>query len=129
MHFLITWYVHRTEVFNKWWEKEGVNNENYVYHERALTQFQNIYLPHNLQVCIFKNSSYECWVTRLPDKAGGKGKSGGFRVVLVLDLEEELLLLQGIFRRTHLQFNGNSGKYDKQYKALLKALASEFCSI
>ncbi|OGC83490.1 hypothetical protein A3D68_00975 [Candidatus Adlerbacteria bacterium RIFCSPHIGHO2_02_FULL_52_17] len=122
----MTWRVQRTESFDKWWKKEGVEEKNYEYHERALVEFQNITLPHNVQTCIFKNASFECWVTRLPDKVRRQGKSGGFRVVFILDLEEKVLLLQGLFRRAHLRFEGSSGKYDDQYEALIKALAQEF---
>ncbi len=64
----MSWSVQRTESFDKWWKKEGIEDKNYEYHERALTEFQNIPLPHQMQSCVFKNSSFECWVTRLPDK-------------------------------------------------------------
>jgi hypothetical protein len=79
-----------------------------------------------VQTCIFKNTSFECWVLRLPDKARKKGKSGGFRTVFVLDLEDEPLLLQGIFRREHLSFQGQGGKHDDAYDQLIKDLTQEF---
>ncbi len=119
----MAWHVQRTESFDKWWKKEKVEDKNYEYHDQALREFQNILLPHAVQSCIFKNTSFECWVTRLPDKVRQQGKSGGFRVVLILDLEEKVILLQGIFRRNHL---GNDGKYDNQYAELIRALAQEF---
>ena len=122
----MAWVVKRTESFDKWWKKESVENKNYEYCEVALVEFQNIPLPHERQSCIFKNSSFECWVTRLPDKVRQKGKSGGFRVVLVLDLEEKILWLQGIFRRDHLKYQGSSGKYQDQYELLIKNLGSDF---
>ncbi len=122
----MAWKIQRTESFNKWWKKEGVEDSNYTYHEKALQEFRNIPLPHNVQTNIFKNASFECWVTRLPDKARQRGKSGGFRVVLVVDLEEGTILLQGIFRRDHLGWQGNAGKYDDQYEQLIKELAQQF---
>lgn len=125
----MTWRVERTESFDKWWKREGVHDGNYEYHERALSEFQNITLPHSVQTCIFRNSSFECWVSKLPDKIRKQGKSGGFRIVLVLDLEEKRLLLQGIFRRDHLQYHGSNGRYDDQYEDLLKALAQEFIDV
>lgn len=122
----MTWRVERSENFNKWWKKECVEDANYQYHEHALGDFQNTSLPHSVQSCIFRNTSFECWVTRLPDKVRKQGKSGGFRVVLVLDLEEKVLWLQGIFRRNHLSWQGSSGKHDEAYALLVKALAQEF---
>jgi mRNA-degrading endonuclease RelE of RelBE toxin-antitoxin system len=122
----MTWRVERTESFDKWWKKEKIEEANYIYHQRALEEFQPIPLPHNVQTCIFKNTSFECWVTRLPDKVRKKGKSGGFRVVFVLDLEEKVLLLQGIFRRDHLSWKGSSGKYDDGCDGLVKDLAQQF---
>ncbi|MDO8552092.1 MAG: hypothetical protein Q7S01_01020 [bacterium] len=122
----MAWRVERTASFDKWWKKESVDEGNYQYHERALEEFQNIPLPHNVQTCFFRNSSFECWVTRLPDKVRKRGKSGGFRVILVLDLEEKTLLLQGIFRRDHLSYQGSGGKHDDAYNYLIKALAQEF---
>jgi mRNA-degrading endonuclease RelE of RelBE toxin-antitoxin system len=123
----MAWKVERTESFDKWWKKEVVGDGNYKYHKQALADFQNTALPHHeVQVRIFQNASYECWVTRLPDKMRKKGKSGGFRVVLVLDLEEKVLYLQGIFRRGHLSYKGNGGKHDEAYAELLKNLAREF---
>ncbi len=122
----MAWRVERTESFDRWWKKEKVEEANYKYHKQALEDFQPISLPHNVQSCIFKNTSFECWVTRLPDKMRQQGKSGGFRVVLVLDLEEKVLWLQGIFRRGHLSWQGSSGKHDDAYDALVKDLAQQF---
>ena len=122
----MAWQVERTDSFDKWWKKEGVHDGNYRYHASALEDFQNIPLPHEVQSCIFRNASFECWVTRLPDKIRQQGKSHGFRVVFVLDLEEKRLLLQGIFRRANLGFAGSGGKYDDAYDALVKELAKRF---
>ncbi|MDO8521120.1 MAG: hypothetical protein Q7S52_03320 [bacterium] len=122
----MAWVIKRTESFDKWWKKEDVEDGNYKFHEKALQEFRNIPLPHNVQTNIFKNASFECWITRLPDKDRNKGKSGGFRVVLVLDIEDDVMLLQGIFRRDNLSFQGQGGKYDDAHKQLLKDLAREF---
>lgn len=122
----MAWTVSRSESFDKWWKKEKVADSNFKYYEAALAEFQNVPLPHNIQSQIFQNTSYECWITRQPDKARGVGKSGGFRVVLVLDLEEKRLILQGIFRRDHLSYHGNSGKYDIAHATLIADLAREF---
>ncbi len=122
----MTWQIEKSDTFNKWWKKESVDENNYAGHERSLQEFQNIPLPHNVQSCIFKNKSFQCWVTRLPDRARKQGKSGGFRVVVVLDLEDKVLHLQGIFRRDHLKFEGCGGKYQSQYDELLGELAKAF---
>ena len=122
----MSWRVERSDSFNKWWAKENIHDGNYPYHKRALQEFQNISLPHSVQVCLFKNSSFECWETRLPDKIRQQGKSGCFRVILIIDLEEQALLLQGIFRRAHLGWKGSIGKYDEAPLSLIKALAQEF---
>ncbi len=125
----MTWKIQRTESFDKWWKKEKVNDSNYHYYEKALQDFRNITLPHNVQVSIFKNSSFEFWVARLPDKARKQGKSGGLRVIFVLDLEDNVLLLQGIFRRENLRFQGQGGKHDGAYEQLLKDLAVQFVHV
>lgn len=122
----MTWKIERTESFDKWWKKEKVSESNYKYHEKALQDFRNIPLPHNVQTSIFKNSSFECWISRLPDKARKQGKRSGFRVMFILDLEDEVLLLQGIFRRDNLDYEGQSGKYQDSYEQLLKELAHQF---
>lgn len=122
----MTWKVQKTESFDKWWKKEKVDNGNYKYHEKALQDFRNVSLPHNVQTKIFENSSFECWATRLPDKARKQGKSGGFRVVFILDIEDGILLLQGIFRRGNLKWHGQGGKHDYAYEQLLKDLAQKF---
>ena len=122
----MSWSVERSESFNKWWKKEDVADSNYKSYEIALGEFQNTSVPHDVQVRIFKNTSYECWVTRQPDKARKQGKSGGFRVVLILDLEEKRLILQGIFRRDHLSYKGSSGKHNQAYDTLIADLAKEF---
>jgi mRNA-degrading endonuclease RelE of RelBE toxin-antitoxin system len=120
------WKVCKTESFEKWWKKEDINDDNYKYHKKALEEFRNVCLPHNIQTSFFRNSSFECWATRLPDKVRKQGKSGGFRVVFILDLEDKILLLQGIFRRYHLNYQGQSGKYDDSFEKLVKDLAKEF---
>lgn len=122
------WRVERSASFDKWWQKEDVADGNFPYHKRALEEFQNIPLPHSVQVCLFKNTSFECWETRLPDKIRRQGKRSGFRVVLILDLEEKILWLQGIFRRAHLGWKGSNGKYDYAHTELIKALEQEFVS-
>lgn len=122
----MAWKIQRTENFDKWWNKEKIHDNNYKYHEKALQDFRNISLPHNVQVKIFENSSFECWAARLPDKARQQGKSGGLRVIFILDLEDNILLLQGIFRRCNISYQGQSGKYDQAYEQLLKDLAQQF---
>ena len=124
--YTMAWEVQKTESFNKWWKKEKVDDSNYPYHEKALQDFRNISLPHDVQTSIFRNSSFECWVTRLPDKARKQGKSGGFRIAFILDLEDDILLLQGIFRRGNLKWKGKNGKHDDVYEQLLKDLAQQF---
>ena len=47
-------------------------------------------------------------------------------MIFILDLEENVLLLQGIFRRDNLGFQGQSGKYDQAYEQLLEDLARQF---
>ena len=122
----MSWKIQRTDSFDKWWKKENIEDSNYKYHETALQEFRNIPLPHNMQTSIFKNISFECWVTRLPDKARKTGKRGGFRIVFIIDLEDEIILLQGIFRRDHLSYQGSGGKHDDAYSELIKDLAGEF---
>ncbi len=122
----MAWEIQRTESFDKWWKKENIEEGNYKYHEQALKDFRNVSLPHNLQSCLFRNSSFECWITRLPDKARKQGKSGGFRVLFIIDIEEEVILLQGIFRRSSLGYKGSDGRYDTTYEQLVKDLAQEF---
>ena len=118
--------IQRTDSFDKWWKKENIEDSNYKYHERALMDFKNVTLPHNVQSCLFKNSTFECWVSRLPDKARKQGKSGGFRVIFIIDIEEEIILLQGIFRRDNLGYKGQGGKHDASYEQLIKDLSQEF---
>lgn len=62
----------------------------------------------------------------MPDKARRKGKSGGFRVIFVIDLEEGTILLQGIFRRDNLSYKGEGGKHDNAQRELLADLFQEF---
>ena len=94
------WKVERTQTFDKWWDKEGVANGNYKYHEEALKQFNNrISLTHDVQCPFFRNIHYECWSVRMPDKIRHQGKRGGFRVVFVIDLNEKILFLQGIMQQ------------------------------
>jgi mRNA-degrading endonuclease RelE of RelBE toxin-antitoxin system len=125
----MAWRVQRTESFDKWCKKEGIHDGNYAYHQKALEEFRNIPLPHNVQSRIFQNSSFECWIARLPDKIRKQGKKGGFRVVFIIDLEESIILLQGIFRRNNLSYEGSSGKYDAACDELIKSLASRFIEI
>lgn len=120
------WRVERTKSFDKWWKRGKVNDSNYRYHKKALENFKNISLPHDVQICHFRNTSFECWATRLPDKVRKQGKSKGFRIIFVLDIEEKILWLQGIFRRTNLRYKGQNGKYDTAYGELVKNLATEF---
>ena len=122
----MSWEIQRTESFDKWWKKEKIEDSNFVYHEKALQEFRNINLPHNVQTSIFKNTRFECWVARLPDKARKSGKSGGFRVVFVIDLEDDILMLQGIFRRCNLSYNSKGAKHDDAYEILVRSLAQEF---
>lgn len=120
------WEVVETEVFEKWRKKETISDKDSGFHKRALQNFANLSLPHNVQTCHFKTTRYQCWESRLPDKARNKGKSGGFRVVFILDLEDKRLLLQGIFRREHLDYKGSSGKYTGHHTDLLNDLKKEF---
>lgn len=122
----MSWQIQRTESFDRWWEKENIHNSNYQYHEAALQEFKNVPLPHNIQNCHFRNSSFECWSARLPDKIRKQGKSGGFRIIFIIDIEEGIIYLQGIFRRGNLGFKDQGGKYDTAHGDLIKDLARQF---
>jgi hypothetical protein len=124
----MVWEVERTKSFDKWWKKEKVDDQNFNFHKSALQDFETVNVPHNVSTMIFRNSTYECWITRLPDKVKKQGKRSAFRVVLVLDIEEQKLLLQGIFRRDNLNFKRSSGKFQKQYNELVSELAVSFIS-
>jgi len=125
----MVWQIERTESFDKWWKKENIEESNYEAYKNALQEFKNVTLPHNRQSCLFRNERYECWITRLPDKARRQGKSGGFRVILILDLEENILKLQGIFRRNNLGYKNMSGKYDDALRELIDKLCKEFTDV
>lgn len=125
----MAWKVERTESFDRWWEKEKVDDQNFKFHEKALKEFETVNVPHNVSAMIFQNSSYECWTTRLPDKVRKQGKRSAFRVILILDIEEQTLFLQGIFRRDNLNYKGSAGKYQSQYDALLRELAANFVKV
>jgi|AntRauTorcE11897_2_1112592.scaffolds.fasta_scaffold33169_2 hypothetical protein len=125
----MAWKVKKTESFDKWWKKEKVDDQNFKFHEKALKDFETVNVPHNVSAMIFQNSNYECWTTRLPDKVRKRGKRSAFRVVLILDIEEQTLFLQGIFRRDNLNYKGSAGKYQSQHDALLRDLAASFVKV
>jgi hypothetical protein len=116
------WDVVETETFQKWRKKAGIEDEQFEFLLEAFKEFRNVDLGHEVQSCLFRTERYQCWRQRLPDIVRKTGKSGGFRAIFVLDLEDKKLLLQGIFRRNHLDFKGSSGKYQHQHDSLLEEL-------
>lgn len=120
------WKVRKTPAFDNWWKKEKVDDGNFKHHAQALAVFENVPVPNDKRSLIFQTPRFQCWVTRLPDKVRRQGSSEGFRVVLILDIEDKTLLLMGIFRRKNLDFRQSTGKYQNQYDDLIADLKNQF---
>ncbi len=61
----------------------------------------------------------------MPDPENNSGVSGGFRLVIRLDVETKRIILEIIIRRQNLQWKGSSGKYQKKWDECLAIFKKE----
>jgi hypothetical protein len=85
--------------------------------------FQNTYqLSRQKKVFWTTNNRFEIWVVRLPNPEANKGKRGGFRLVLFLDLNERTINLEYIEERDEMGFKDEGVKKKNKYSAFIEDL-------
>ena len=71
---------------------------------------------------------YQIWVASIGDPNARKGKSGGYRVLYILDVECHSIYITRLFPRNLLnctEIKGSSGKKQKQWDSYLEDLKKE----
>jgi mRNA-degrading endonuclease RelE of RelBE toxin-antitoxin system len=120
------WTIIETEGFKKWCKKNGVDEETISFFKRPLQQFDKGVRIHEKQTRLVSDDVYEIWYVRMPDKKFEAGKKSGFRIVFVLDIEEKILILEGIFRRKFLNYKTETGKFQSNFETLIDDLAFQY---
>ena len=62
------------------------------------------------------------FVIRVPNPARGQGKSGGFRLIMLYDTEQNFAEIGKIFKRTDLTYRGNTGKRQEEFDEYVQAM-------
>jgi hypothetical protein len=85
-----------------------------------LTRQKKVYwTPHN---------RFEIWVVRVPNPEANKGKSGGYRLVLFLDLTEKTINLEYLEERDEMGFRDEAPKKRDKYSAFIEELKAVLSS-
>jgi len=107
------WLFNKTSEFVKCSEKLGISEETHIAIENWVTSVGRI--ETGRQKIIFRSprNSFEIWIARIPDPESNKGKSGGFRLVYILNLKENAVYVDKMEKRSSMGF-GDERPRDKQ---------------
>jgi hypothetical protein len=117
------WSIEESCKFNDWCKTESISNEVINSLKVALIEFRR--QPTNRTKTLFRKGFYEIWDIHVPDPENNSGVSGGFRLVIRLDVETKRIILEIIIRRQNLQWKGSSGKYQKKWDECLAIFKKE----
>ena len=68
---------------------------------------------------------FEIWVAKIPNPDANKGKSGGYRLIYYIYIEEQKLFVDKIENRKNLDYKRAKGKNQKKWNKYLSTLKKE----
>jgi len=71
--------------------------------------------PRNKRPFISPNNIFEIWMAGIGNPDANKGKSGGFRFIYYIIINEKKLFVDLIENRKNLDYKGSSGKNQKKW--------------
>lgn len=81
--------------------------------------------PRNSRPFISPNNIFEIWMARIGNPDANKGKSGGFRFIYYIVVNEKKLFVDLIENRKNLDYKGSSGRNQKKWDCHFAELKKE----
>lgn len=81
--------------------------------------------PRNSRLFVSPNKIFEIWVAGIPNPDANKGKSGGYRLMYYIIINEQKIFIDKIEDRKNLDYKGSKGKNQKKWDKYLSTLKKE----
>ena len=119
------WNYIETEEFIRSCEKTGISqNVKDAIEQWAKTVKRQI-TPRNKKFFLSPRNIFEIWIAGIGNPDANKGKSGGYRFIYYLLLEERKIFIDKIDDRKNLDYKGSNGKNQKKWNERLVELKKE----
>ena len=79
----------------------------------------------NKKIYSHPQNIFEIWVAKIPNPDANKGKSGGYRLIYYIYIEEQKLFVDKIENRKNLDYKREKGKNQKKWNNHLVTLKKE----
>ena len=121
----MSWILVERESYVRMCDGNNVSDEVREYIKAWAPTFQNIYeLSRQKKIYWSPHNIFEIWSVGIPNPNANKGKSGGFRLILFLDLTGKTINLDFIEPRDELGFKKEGPKKKSKYQEYIVALKS-----
>lgn len=109
------WNYIETEDFIRYCEENNVSqNVKDAIKEWAKSVKRQI-TPRNTRPFISPHNIFEIWIARIGNPNANKGKSGGYRFIYYIHINERKLFIDRIEERKNLNYKGSRGKNQKKW--------------
>lgn len=121
----MAWILVEREQFVRMCEKLGVSSRVREAITIWASSVKRSEAPRQKLVFRSPNNRYEAWAAGIPNPDANKGKSGGYRVVFFIDLNERSLNLDFIEERDHLGFKNEGDRRKQKYNDYISEVKKE----
>lgn len=124
------WNYIETEDFVRSCERNNISQDVKVSIEGWAKSVRRQITPRNKRPFISPNNIFEIWIAGIGNPDAKKGKSGGYRFVYYIHIEERKLFVDRIEERKNLDWKRSTGKeqkkWDKHFIELKKELLKKY---
>lgn len=119
----MSWILVEREMYVRMCDENAVSDEVREQVRAWAPTFQHAYqLSRQKKIYWSPHNIFEVWSVGIPNPDANKGKSGGFRLVLFLDLMGKTINLDFIERRDELGFKNEGSKKKDKYHSYIESL-------
>lgn len=124
------WNYIETEFYIRSCEENNISNNVRDSIKQWAGSVKRQITPRNKRPFVSPNNIFEIWIAGIGNPDANKGKSGGYRFIYYIHINERKLFVDVIEERKNLDYKGSSGKkqdkWDKHFLELKKDLLKKY---
>ena len=109
------WHYIETESFVRSCEGNNVSQEVKDSIKEWAKSVRRQITPRNKRPFISPNNIFEIWIAGIGNPDANKGKSGGYRFIYYIHINDRKLFVELIEERKNLNYKGSNGKNQKKW--------------